>query len=372
MCGGQWLPCAWRDRCAGGGVVPHPRPPPPPVQLGGPEPAAPARPKFPPASLGPSRVTCDPERGRRRLSAQLRRRPRPPRAPPARNPAPGLYANAQVSQPMVGRAGPALPGRSQWTRAGTGRRAHCRAAPRGRGRRVPFRTSAWAGPPPAGRLRRSEAARRGAPSAGGWYDPRRSPARPGWKGPGAYAPSAPHPQTGPPRAGHVLGSRRAPARAARAVRSRPPSTGASCTHSGAVCLAGRGCGSAWFVNSLVVRAHCIGAQGPGPLGPVLCSVLSGHWKGRSQRKDRFSPPGGAHEAAEGSMVLGRALYTSFSAAPRQNHGSLGSLVRQRGAWSPFVLHSPVWRVMAGVPPKQEPPDICSLSHPGCPCKPSWT
>lgn len=49
------------------------------------------------------------------------------------------------------------------------------------------------------------------------------------------------------------------------------------------------------------------------------------------------------------MVLGRALYTPFSAAPRQNHGSLGSLVRQRGARSPFVLHSPVWRVRAGVP-----------------------
>ena len=29
VCGGQWLPCAWRDRRAGGGVVPHPRPPPP-------------------------------------------------------------------------------------------------------------------------------------------------------------------------------------------------------------------------------------------------------------------------------------------------------------------------------------------------------
>lgn len=145
VCGGQWLPCAWRDRRAGGGVVPHPRPPP---HL-------------------PSNLAV---RARRPCPAQVpAREPRTPRASPAtlRGPSPALgptsaaAAAAAPSRPrQPGTPRPArmqMPrSRDQWSaepgppcRAAasgrepeTGRRAHRRAAPRGRGRRVPFRTSA--------------------------------------------------------------------------------------------------------------------------------------------------------------------------------------------------------------------------------------
>ena len=103
-----------------------------------------------------------------------------------------------------------------------------------------------------------------------------------------------------------------------------------------------------------MRAHCTGLRALGDLAPSSAPFCPGIGKVETKGKVRFSP--GVHpswwspkEAALGSMVMGRALYTPFSAAQRQNHGSLGSLVRQRGARSPFVLHRPVWRVRAGGP-----------------------
>lgn len=146
MCSGQWLPCAWRDRQAGGGVVPHPDPS-FPSNLGVQAPAAVrgGRPLGCAPACGPGTPSASPaipERHRRRPAAQLRWRP--PRAPKARSPrpAPSPYANVRARQPIVRLAGPALPRQSQWAGGGCGRHAHRRAAPCGRGRRVPFRTSA--------------------------------------------------------------------------------------------------------------------------------------------------------------------------------------------------------------------------------------
>lgn len=105
VCGGQWLPCAWRDRRAGGGVVPHPRPPPHlpsnlavrarcpcPAQVPAREPRTP---RASPATLRGAVAGSRPNFGGGSGSGPLA-------PPPARNPAPGPYANAQVSRPMVG------------------------------------------------------------------------------------------------------------------------------------------------------------------------------------------------------------------------------------------------------------------------------
>lgn len=84
-----------------------------------PAPAPARRPRTPCAS------PATPARGRRRLSDQLPRQPRPLTPPPAPTaprpaPSPGPNANTGAPQPMVGRGGPALPRCSQWARGGGG------------------------------------------------------------------------------------------------------------------------------------------------------------------------------------------------------------------------------------------------------------
>lgn len=127
-----------------------------------------------------------------------------------------------------------------------------------------------------------------------------------------------------------------------------------------------------------MRAHCTGRRALGGLAPSSAPFCLGIGKVETKGTDRFSSgvnPSwwSPKEAAGGSVVLGRALHTPFSAARRQNHGSLGFLVRQKGARSPFVLRCPVWRVRVGVPlqsksspvsPQPQPPGF--LLQPSCP------
>lgn len=174
------------------------------------EPAAPARPKFPPASLGPlarhlrPRAGPSPALGPTSAAAAAPSRPRQPGTPrPARMQMP-RSRNQWSAEP-----GPPCRAAASGREPGTGRRAHRRAAPRGRGRRVPFRTSA------SGRGRHLPGGACGArrlPGAGRL--PRRRVVRPEAlpRPPRVERPGClrtlrpPPPQTGPPRAGHVLGS----------------------------------------------------------------------------------------------------------------------------------------------------------------------
>ena len=124
-----------------------------------------------------------------------------------------------------------------------------------------------------------------------------------------------------------------------------------------------------------MRAHCTGRRALGGLAPSSAPFCLGIGKVETKGTDRFSsgvnPSWWSPKyAAGGSVVLGRALHTPFSAAGRQNHGSLGSLVRQKGARSPVVLHCPVWRVRAGFPSKARAPRyLRSLSHLAFSCSP---
>lgn len=222
MCGGQWLPCAWRDHRVGGGAVPHPRPL-FPLQLVRPRPTAPARPEPPPAGLGLLARHLQPRRGavagsqpkfgggRGPLAAPTG--PRPPRARrPARAPRPTrMQIRGSRSQWQAG-PGPPCCVPASGREMGAGHHAHRRAAPRGRGRRVPFRTSASGRGRhlPGGACGRRVATVRGGSPAGrgGWYGPRRSPAP-------AVGPQLP----GTRRAGmHVALPRPRDARGARAAR----------------------------------------------------------------------------------------------------------------------------------------------------------
>lgn len=188
----------------------------------------------------PRASPATPARGRRRLSAQLRRRPRPPRAPagsalrarpvckctgPAANgrpsrarpaaPQPLCESRGRDAAPTVARRLAGAAGAFLSARRPLGGAATCRAGPAGAASPPGARGSS-----PAGRCR--------------WYDPRHYPRRPRrWNSPGASAPSA-RASRAPPREG------RAPAHVSRTVPSRPPSGRASCTHSGAVWLALRG------------------------------------------------------------------------------------------------------------------------------------
>lgn len=213
---------------------------------------APAQPKFPPreprtpraSPATPARAGPSPAL---RPSFDGGRIPLAPASPePRARPVckcPGLATNGRPSRARP--AGP-QPGGPQ---AGTGRRAHRRAAPRGRGRRVRATSASGRAATLQGGACGAQAARRGAapPPAGGTTRGA-PPPRPGWKGPGAYAPSAPHPPRPVPRepgTSLVAG----PGTRSTGGALATTSARASCTHSGAVCLAGRGCGSAWFVNS---------------------------------------------------------------------------------------------------------------------------
>lgn len=142
VCGGQWLPCAWRDRRAGGGVVPHPRPL-PPLQVGCLSPLPLFGPSSRPPAWDPSRVTCDPGAGPSpalgptSVAAAGPSHPRRPRAP--------RQARMQIprsSSQWSAEQGPPCRTAASGREPGAGCHAHRRAAPRGRGRRVPFRTSA--------------------------------------------------------------------------------------------------------------------------------------------------------------------------------------------------------------------------------------
>lgn len=219
------------------GRPPPPTPPAPPSWLS--EPAALVWPELPPAGLGPLACHLRPRRG-----AVAGSRPNfcggrgPLAPPPAPRPAPGPHANTQVQQPMVGRAGPALPHRSQWARAGGWMP---RPPPRGPSRARPARSfphvGLGAGPPPAGRgrraLRRSEAPGAAPPPAGAGGSIRGATL----VGPGGG--TARLPRTAASRPG--LSRRpRAPGHVAWIAPWRPPPARASGLVSGAVWLRGRG------------------------------------------------------------------------------------------------------------------------------------
>lgn len=200
VCGGQWLPCAWRD--AGQAEESSRTPALLPLRPGRPSPcswrgraACGMRPR--PPAWGPQRVTCTPGAGPSPALGPTSAAAAAPSRPHGPAPAPRARSVCKYESPAAncrpGRARPATP-----QPVGARRVRTPRPPPRGPSRARPARSfphvGLGAGPPPAGRgLGRLSTSSRAAPP----------PARPG----GSTRGAVPRPPAAPPRAPAGLGAR---------------------------------------------------------------------------------------------------------------------------------------------------------------------